>query len=71
MRFLLLETVIKIIDKESGSMRWEEVRKLYPNQYVLLEIQSHIKGDKQYIDDVFLIRSISLIRKKNRSVTSY
>jgi hypothetical protein len=41
-------------------MKWEEVRKVYPNQYVLLGIlQSHIKGDKQHVDEVSLIRTIS------------
>jgi hypothetical protein len=41
-------------------MKWEEVRRICPNQYVLLGIlQSHVNGDKQYIDDVSLIRTIS------------
>lgn len=41
-------------------MKWEEVRRVYPNQYVLLGIlQSHTEGDKQYVDDVSLIRTIS------------
>lgn len=41
-------------------LNWEEVQKIYPDQYVLLNIlTSHIKGDKKYVDEVALIRSIS------------
>jgi hypothetical protein len=50
-------------------MKWEEVRKVYPNQYVLLEIlQSHIKGDKQYVDEVSLIRTISDPREATKEL---
>ncbi len=39
-------------------MKWEEVRKLYPNQWVKLEIlKSHIKEDKKMIDEVAVIGS--------------
>ncbi|WP_184662904.1 hypothetical protein [Texcoconibacillus texcoconensis] len=41
-------------------MKWEEVRKIYPDQYVLLNIlESHIVGDKKYVEDVALIKPIS------------
>jgi len=40
-------------------MKWEEVRKIYPNQYVLLNIlESHVDGDKKYVDEVALIQPI-------------
>ncbi|MDT8861810.1 hypothetical protein N0O92_16475 [Alkalihalobacillus sp. MEB130] len=40
-------------------MKWEEVQKIYPDQYVLLNIlESHIDGDKKYVDEVALIRPI-------------
>ncbi|MFD2875121.1 retropepsin-like aspartic protease [Paenibacillus rhizoplanae] len=40
-------------------MQWQEVRSIYPNQYVLLEIlDSHTRHNIEYIDDVALIRAI-------------
>lgn len=40
-------------------MKWDEVRKIYPNQFVKLQIlESHINKDKQYIDDVAVIGTI-------------
>jgi hypothetical protein len=40
-------------------MQWQEVREIYPNQYVLIEIlNSHTEGSIQYVDDVALIRTI-------------
>lgn len=40
-------------------MRWHEVQRLFPKQWVLLEeIQSHAEGDKLVIDDMAVIRSI-------------
>lgn len=34
-------------------MKWEEVRKLYPDQYVKLNILDfHVEGDKKIITDV-------------------
>lgn len=40
-------------------MKWEEVRELYPNQFVLLkDLKSHIENDKKIIDEVALIRTI-------------
>jgi hypothetical protein len=41
-------------------MKWEEVRQLYPNKFVKLEIlKSHVIDDKEYVDDVFVIKAIS------------
>ena len=40
-------------------MQWEEVRKIYPDQYVKLQIlTSHTEGTTKYVDDVALIRAI-------------
>ncbi|WP_158523398.1 hypothetical protein [Clostridium taeniosporum] len=41
-------------------MKWKEVRELYPNQFVKFEIlESHIKDNKEYVDDVAIIKAIS------------
>lgn len=40
-------------------MTWQEVRRLYPNQFVKFEIvESHIEGDKEYVDAVAIIKPI-------------
>jgi hypothetical protein len=40
-------------------MQWQEVRSIYPNQYVLLEIMdSHTEDSVQYVDEVALIKAI-------------
>lgn len=40
-------------------MIWTEVRRLYPNQFVLMKIlQSHTEDNYEVIDDVAVIRSI-------------
>jgi len=40
-------------------MQWQEVRSIYPDQYVLLEIlNSHTEDWIQYVDEVALIRAI-------------
>lgn len=41
-------------------MKWQEVRELYPNQFVKFEIlESRIIGNKEYVDDVAVIKAIS------------
>lgn len=41
-------------------MSWEEVRKLYPNQYVKLNILDyHLEDDKKIVTDVALINVIN------------
>lgn len=38
-------------------MKWNEVRKLYPNRFVKLQIlKSHIKDQVRYIDDMAVIQ---------------
>ncbi|WP_339223484.1 hypothetical protein [Paenibacillus sp. FSL H8-0332] len=40
-------------------MQWEEVRKIYPDQYVKLQIlASHTEGNTKFVDEVALIRAI-------------
>ena len=40
-------------------MKWEEVRKTYPNTYVVVTaIESHIIGNKKYIDEMSVVRKI-------------
>lgn len=52
-------------------MKWEEVRKLYPETYVLLQVlKSHVDGDKKYIDDVAIIRAIDDSKEATRELVS-
>lgn len=40
-------------------MTWDEVRNLYPDQFVKFKIvKSHIKGNKEYVDEVAIIKAI-------------
>lgn len=40
-------------------MQWEEVRKIYPDQYVKIQILTfHIVGNVKFVDEVALIRAI-------------
>ena len=58
-------------------MKWEEVRELYPDKLKKLEIvESHIVDQKEYVDEVAVIKAISdskeamkeFIKCKNRQV---
>jgi len=41
-------------------MKWEEVRKIYPDQFVKVEIlDSHIEDDKKIIDEVAIIEPVA------------
>lgn len=41
-------------------MKWQELRNLYPNQFVKFEIvESHIEEDKEYVDEVAFIQAIT------------
>lgn len=59
------------------TMQWQEVRTIYPDQYVLLEIlDSHTKNNVQFVDDVALVRAIQsadeatkeLLKCKNNNI---
>lgn len=40
-------------------MKWNDVRNIYPNQFVLLTIlKEHIENNKKYIDDVAVVRAL-------------
>ena len=40
-------------------MKWQEVRELYPNKFVKIEvIKSHIVDEKEYVDEVAVIKAI-------------
>lgn len=40
-------------------MKWNEVRNIYPNQFVLLtSLQEHIENNKKYIDDVAVVKPL-------------
>jgi hypothetical protein len=40
-------------------MKWDEVRKIYPNRFVKLQVlESHIEEDKKYIDNVAVMGTI-------------
>lgn len=46
--------------KEVDRMKWQEVRELFPDQFVLVSILNyHEEGNKKIIDEVAPIRSIS------------
>jgi hypothetical protein len=52
-------------------MKWEEVKKIYPERYVLLQVlQSHVEGDKKYIDDVAIIRAIDDSKEATRELVN-
>ncbi|WP_340255453.1 hypothetical protein [Tepidibacter sp. Z1-5] len=43
----------------NDNMKWNEIRKSYPDKFVLLEsLNSHIENNKKIIDDVALVRII-------------
>lgn len=52
-------------------MKWEEVKEIYPQTYVLLQVlKSHVDGDKKYIDDVAIIRAIDDAKEATRELVS-
>lgn len=52
-----------IILNKKGAMRvmkWSEVRRMYPNQFVKLKaLSSHIKNHQEIIEDVAVIRPVT------------
>lgn len=50
-------------------MKWEEIRNIYPDQYVKLQVlESHIEGNFKFVDDVALIRSIQDPKEATREL---
>jgi hypothetical protein len=45
---------------EVMEMEWQEVRSLYPNQFVKLQVlKSHLQGDQEIIEEVAVIGTVS------------
>ncbi|AEV19414.1 hypothetical protein GTCCBUS3UF5_21060 [Geobacillus thermoleovorans CCB_US3_UF5] len=45
---------------EAMEMEWQEVRSLYPNQFVKLQVlKSHLEGDQEIIEEVAVIGTVS------------
>lgn len=52
-------------------VKWEEVKKIYPDKYVLLQVlESHIEGERKYIDDVALIRALNDSKEATRELVN-
>jgi len=52
-------------------MKWQEVRELYPNQYVLLKVlKSRIQGNKEYIEDMEILRSLDDPKEATKELLS-
>ncbi|WP_240419595.1 hypothetical protein [Paenibacillus periandrae] len=50
-------------------MQWEEVRKLYPNRFVKLQIlKSHIENQVRYMDDVAVIQAFDDEKEATREL---
>ena len=57
-------------------MKWKDVRKLYPDQFVKIEVlDSHTEKGKQFIDDVAVIEPVNesnatkeLLNSKNNTL---
>lgn len=48
-------------------LKWSEVRKVYPNQFVKIRVlSSYIEGNKEVIEDMAIIKSIpnELVKKE-------
>jgi hypothetical protein len=65
---------------EVAVMRWEEVRKIYPDQYVKMQIlASHTEENTKFVDEVALIKAIQdpkeatqeLLRSKDGIIVSH
>ena len=52
-------------------MKWNEVRKIYPDQFVKLEVlESHTVGDKEIIDEVAIIEPLDESKATNELLNS-
>lgn len=50
-------------------MKWDEVRKLYPNRFVKLQIlDSHIENNIRYIDEMAVIQAFEDEKKATREL---
>ena len=50
-------------------MKWQEVRELYPNKFVKIEvIESHVVDEKEYVDEVAVIKAIEDTKEAMREI---
>jgi hypothetical protein len=50
-------------------MKWEEVRKIYPNKFVKLQIiESHLDGNIRYIEDMAVIKAFDDNKEATREL---
>jgi hypothetical protein len=50
-------------------MQWEEVRKLYPNRFVKLQIlKSHIENSVRYLDEMAVIKAFDDEKEATREL---
>lgn len=41
-------------------MKWNDVRNIYPDQFVKFEVlKSHVEKDKEYVDEIAVIGSVN------------
>lgn len=53
-------------------MKWQEVREMYPNQFVKFEIvESHEDEKIKYVDEVAVIKAIKDAREAMKEFTKY
>jgi hypothetical protein len=52
-------------------MKWEEVRNIYPNRFVKLQVlESHMEEDKKYIDEMAVIKVIDDNREATKELVN-
>lgn len=50
-------------------MKWEEVRRLYPNRFVKLKVlEWHMEGKQKYIEDMAVIKDFENNREATREL---
>lgn len=50
-------------------MKWEEVRKIYPDRFVKIQIlKAHIKDSVRYVDDMAVMQSFDDEREATREL---
>lgn len=50
-------------------MRWDEVRKIYPDRFVKLQIlDSHVKDNIRYIDDMAVVQAFEDEKEATREL---
>jgi hypothetical protein len=50
-------------------MKWEEVRKIYPNRFVKIQIlKAHIEDNVRYIDDMAVMQAFDDEREATREL---